>query len=44
MAPTIQQVSPTIGAEVRDVDVRKLDDGEWEAIRGAFVDHRLLVI
>jgi taurine dioxygenase len=44
MAPTIQQVSPTIGAEVRDVDVRKLDDSEWEAIRQAFVDHRLLVI
>jgi taurine dioxygenase len=43
-APTIRKVSPTIGAEVTGIDVRKMSDATFEEVRQAFVDHRLLVI
>ena len=38
----IQPVSPALGAEITDVDLRSLDDSEFEKIRQAFWDHSVI--
>ena len=40
----IRPVAPSVGAEVRGIDVRRLDDATFAEIQRAFVAHRLLVI
>ena len=44
VALQIRPVAPTLGAEVRGVDVRSIDDATFSLVRDAFVQHRFLVI
>ena len=44
VALQIRPVAPTLGAEVRGIDVRNIGDAEFEVVRDAFREHRLLVI
>jgi taurine dioxygenase len=41
---TLRRSAPTVGAEVRGIDVRALDDAGFAALQAAFRAHRLLVI
>lgn len=41
---SIEPMSPTIGAEIGDIDLtRPLDDGQYGALRAALLKHKLLV-
>ncbi len=40
----IRPVAPSLGAEIRGIDVRSLDEVGFQAVRDAFRDHRFLVI
>ena len=43
VALQLRPVAPTLGAEVRGLDVRRLDEVSFAAVQRAFVEHRLLV-
>jgi len=43
MPPTLQPCDTTLGAVVRDVDLRRLADDQWRSIEDAFHDHAVLI-
>lgn len=42
MALSVAPLTPMIGAEVNDVDLAQLSDGEFDAIKTAFLEHQVL--
>lgn len=41
---TVEPIAPAIGAEIANIDLSQpLDDGEYEALRAALLEHKLLV-
>src|SRR5687767_2636681 len=43
VALQLRPVAPTLGAEIRGLDVRSLDEATFASVQRAFAEHRLLV-